>query len=148
MVAKVVAHILKKISPFGTPLSPSAATVFDKNSPGRLLEQYVSVLRKLSAKHPLVLALDDLQWVDCASADLLFYVGQRLAESKILLVGLFRPDEVALGEGKERDPLAKVIAELERKLGAIPEIDLDRAGVAGGPAVRRCAARQRAKLPG
>jgi predicted ATPase len=117
---------------FGASSSPSAATVFEKNNSGHLFEQYASVLRNLAAKHPLILVLDDLQWVDRASADLLSYLGQRLAESRILLIGLFRFDEVAFRQGQDRHPLEKVIAELERKLGDISSIDLDRAGVAEG----------------
>ena len=132
LIAKIGAFVAKKAGMLGGQPAPVTPTVFEEIDQGRIFEQYASVLRKLAAKHPLILALDDLQWVDCASADLLFYLGQRLAESRILLVGLYRPDEVALGQGKERDPLAKVIAELERKLGAIPVIDLDHAGVVEG----------------
>ena len=129
LIAKTIAHIIEML---GVSLAPSAETVFDKNNLGRVFEQYASVLHHLSAKHPLLLVLDDLQWVDRDSADLLSYLGQRLAESRILLIGLYRHDEVALGGGKELHPLKKVIDELKRKLGDIPSIDLDRVGVAAG----------------
>jgi adenylate cyclase len=132
LIAKLGAFVAKQAGVLRAPCSPTTATVFEKNNNGRIFEQYASVLRSLAAKHPLILVLDDLQWVDCASADLLSYLGQRLADSRILLVGLFRTDEVALGEGKGRHPLEKVIAEFKRKLGDIFSIDLDRAGVAEG----------------
>jgi len=37
-----------------------------------LFQQLTDVIRTLAAKHPLVLILDDLQWVDSGSCSLLF----------------------------------------------------------------------------
>ncbi len=42
----------------------------------KLFEQYAQVLRSLAHRQPLLLLLDDLQWIDRASADLLFYIGE------------------------------------------------------------------------
>ncbi len=97
----------------------------------QLLEQVTQVLRALAGRHPLLLLLDDLQWVDDASSHLLFHLGRRLAGSRILLLGAYRPSEVALGrpaEGpdqKGQHPLAPVINELKRYHGDI-QVDLDR----------------------
>ena len=44
--------------------------------------------------------------------NLLFHLARRLEESPILILGTFRPDEVALGRGDQRHPLEKVLAEL------------------------------------
>ncbi len=84
-----------------------------------ILEQYTNVLIALAAQQPLLLVIDDLQWIDNASVDLLFHLSRRMGESRILLVGTYRPDEVALGRGGEAHPLAKVLAELKRYFGAI-----------------------------
>jgi hypothetical protein len=62
-----------------------------------LFQQVSNVLHALSQIHPLLLILDDLQWVDRASAGLLFHLGRRLEGSRILIVGAYRPEEVALG---------------------------------------------------
>ena len=43
-----------------------------------IFEQYTRVLQALAQQHPLVLVLDDLQWLDSGSVDVLF---QSLAES-------------------------------------------------------------------
>jgi tetratricopeptide (TPR) repeat protein len=95
----------------------------------QLLEQYTNVLHTLAQSHPLLLVLDDLQWVDEASASLLFHVGHHLAGVRILVAGAYRPEEVALGRGGGRHPLDKALAEFKRRYGDV-WLDLDQ--VEGG----------------
>lgn len=82
-----------------------------------LFDQYDYVLAKLAGDHPLILILDDLQWADNASINLLFHIGRRLDGTRILLLGGFRPEEVALGRGPEPHPLAPLISEFKRSHG-------------------------------
>ncbi|MFQ5858977.1 MAG: AAA family ATPase, partial [Anaerolineae bacterium] len=74
-----------------------------------VFEQYTDVLKAMAAQQLLMLVVDDLQWADAASISLLFHLTRRLGESRILLLGAYRPDEVALGRGGERHPLEKVL---------------------------------------
>ena len=95
-----------------------------------IFEQYANVLAAVAAKRPLLLLLDDLQWADSASLGLLFHLGRRIGQDRILIVGTYRPEEVALGRPSasswqgERHPLEKVLAEFKRYFGPIT-IDLD-----------------------
>lgn len=98
----------------------------------RLFEQYTQVLRTLANRWPLLMLLDDLQWADAASINLLFHIGRRLAESRILLVGTYRPSELELGRPARAEgglggghPLKPVVHELVRQHGDI-QINLDR----------------------
>jgi DNA-binding SARP family transcriptional activator/predicted ATPase len=89
-----------------------------------LFEQFTKVLQTLSHQHPLILLLDDLQWADSGSIGLLFHLGRRLGGSRILLIGAYRPEEVAMGRastksGQERHPLEPVIHEFQRDFGDI-----------------------------
>jgi adenylate cyclase len=68
--------------------------------------------------------LDDLQWADAGSISLLFHLGRRLAASRILLVGAYRPDAVAPPTERQRHPLDLVVHELLRSSGQAL-IDLD-----------------------
>ena len=56
-----------------------------------LFRHYTAVLTALAAQQPLLLILDDLQWADTASINLLFHLGQRISGGRILLIGMYRP---------------------------------------------------------
>ncbi len=84
-----------------------------------LFEQYTHVLQALARERPLLLVLDDLQWADAGSISLLFHLGRRLAGSRVLVLGAYRPEEVALGRGGERHPLEAVLHEFQSTWGAM-----------------------------
>jgi predicted ATPase/DNA-binding SARP family transcriptional activator len=89
----------------------------------QVFDQMGQLLRALANQQPLILLLDDLQWIDSASANLLFYLGRQLAISPILLIGAYRPSEVSRRDSSEH-PLAPVVQELVRYRGEI-QVDLD-----------------------
>jgi DNA-binding SARP family transcriptional activator/predicted ATPase len=91
-----------------------------------LFEQYTRVLKALARQAPLVLVLDDLQWADAGSISLLFHLGRQLAGSRILIVGAYRSEEVALGRDGARHPLEPVVNEFQRDFGDIT-VNLDQA---------------------
>ncbi len=101
---------------------PADSTLQQSN----LFAQYTRVLQALAQREPLLLVLDDLQWVDAGSASLLFHLGRRLEGSRILIIGAFRPAEVALGRSGERHPLESVFNELKRDFGDI-ELEVGKA---------------------
>jgi tetratricopeptide (TPR) repeat protein len=82
-----------------------------------LFEQYTRVLEALAQKKPLLLILDDIQWVDVGSASLLFHLGRRIAGSRIMIIGAFRPSEIDLGRAGERHPIEAVLHEFKRNFG-------------------------------
>ena len=84
-----------------------------------LFKQYTGVLRTLARQVPMVLVVDDLQWADAGSISLLFHLGRQLAGSRILLVGAYRPEEIALGRDGERHPLEPVVNEFQRDSGRV-----------------------------
>jgi len=61
--------------------------------------------------------LDDLQWADGGSCSLLFHLGKRIAGSRIMILGAYRPSEVALGRAGERHPLETALNEVRRLYG-------------------------------
>lgn len=86
---------------------------------GHLFAQYTRVLQALARRQPLLLVLDDLQWIDVGSVNLLFHLSRHLQGQRILVVGLYRSAEVALGREGERHPLEPLINELQRSFGDI-----------------------------
>jgi len=89
-----------------------------------VFEQFAKVLTSLAKEKPLLLLLDDLHWADASSINLLFHLGRSIANSRILIVGSYRPEEVARGRAGMRHPLEDVVNELRRYAGEI-RIPLD-----------------------
>ncbi|MBV7331300.1 AAA family ATPase [Chloroflexi bacterium TSY] len=84
-----------------------------------LFEQCTTLLCGMATRQPLLLILDDLHWVDSSSAELLFHLARRLAGSRILLVGTYRPEDVAHGRNGEPHPLTLVTSELKGLYGDV-----------------------------
>lgn len=89
----------------------------------QIFYKFGQCLRSLAVQQPLILLLDDLQWIDSASANLLFYLGRQLVNSSILILGAYRPSEVSPKISRDH-PLALVVQELVRYRGEI-QVDLD-----------------------
>jgi predicted ATPase len=122
---------LEKIEELAAPPPGSGMPSGRDIEQSHIFEQYANVLAALAAKQPLLLLLDDLQWADSASLGLLFHLGRRIGDRRILIVGTYRPEEVALGRNSARHPLEKVLAEFKRYFGPIA-VDLDLAREAEG----------------
>ena len=85
----------------------------------------------LARESSLVIVFDDLHWAGCGSVNLLHYLSKRLRDSQVLILGAYRPQEVALDRGtagfvRERHPLEQVQLEMQREFGEF-EVNLDRA---------------------
>jgi DNA-binding SARP family transcriptional activator/predicted ATPase len=91
-----------------------------------LFEQYARVMQELARHAPLLLILDDLQWTDPGSTNLLLHLSRRLKGFRVLIVGAYRPADVAIGRNGERHPLERVVGELQRDFGEI-RLDLSQA---------------------
>ena len=60
----------------------------------RLYEAVGTLIEKMSAPHTLVLALDDLHYADSASLDLLTHVVRSHSGARLLVLGIYREDEL------------------------------------------------------
>ena len=85
----------------------------------QLFEQVTRLLRTMAERQPLLLLLDDLQWIDESSLALLFHLSRRLHGSPVLMVGAYRGNEV---DGAHT--LSSTLHELTRRFGEIT-LDLD-----------------------
>ena len=114
----------------------SASFQHENIKPDRFFEQFGRVLIHLTGKRPIVLVIDDLHWADSGSLDLLFYLTrqvQSLTGAKLLLIGAYRPDELASGRDGARPPLEKCINEINRYWR---NVNVDLASAIGGDAGR------------
>lgn len=83
----------------------------DNTSRFRLFDDVVTLLAQVSARRPVVLVIDDLQWADAASLRLLAYMAARIP-SGVLILGAMRG-----GVQPPNDELAKTLAAIIRVPG-------------------------------
>ena len=76
----------------------------------QLFEAVLDVLERVARQGPLVLVIENLQWADRSSLDLLSYLARVLRAGPVLIVATVRSDEI-----RDRQAVLVQIAELERK---------------------------------
>ncbi len=57
--------------------------------------EFIKELRQQTQKSPHIISLDDLQWSDTATLELLFYIVNNLRNAPILFVCTYRPEEIS-----------------------------------------------------
>ncbi len=90
--------------------------------PAGTTEEVEAVCRTIVALakvEPLILILDDLQWVDHATGDAFPVLASAIQHVPVLIVGIYRTDELA-----RTSPVRRVRTEL-RRAGRLSEITLD-----------------------
>ncbi len=104
----------------GTKLPPA-----NPGSP-QIVPQVLAVLKALCRHQPVLLVLDDLQWTDAKSLSLLFHISRQLRDSRLLLLGLFRPVDESQHGLTGGPSLPSVVNECQRLFGDVV-LDLGKA---------------------
>src|SRR3989442_9962646 len=89
---------------------PAFAPLPPEQARFRLYEAIGVFLQAIGAPHALVLTLDDLQWADSASLDLLCHVARHQPNAHLLVVGAYRESELA-----HHSTFARTLTELSRQ---------------------------------
>ncbi|HET6870862.1 MAG TPA: AAA family ATPase [Solirubrobacteraceae bacterium] len=100
-----LARLLPELDPDAAG-SPAAA---GESGGARLLELVFGVIQRLSADRPLMLVIEDLQWADRSTLDLVSLLVRGMRAMPVLLVLTFRSDEI-----HRSHPLRPLIAAWER----------------------------------
>ena len=80
----------------------------------RMFEVALQLITRISQETPLILFIDDLQWADVASLQLLYYLGRNIKESRTFIVCTYRPEDLAENQGKAH-PLTDIIKRMSRE---------------------------------
>lgn len=91
----------------------------------KIVEQYVDAIRSIAEKYRLVLMVDNLQWIDVASVNLLYQLVIGLKNSPVMIIGCYRSTDIDIIVGGEKHPLSKLITEVKISLGNV-FVDLDK----------------------
>src|SRR5262247_2307774 len=89
-------------------------------TPARMRRELAQALDVLTADTPLVLVLEDLQWSDPSTVDLLASLAQRREPAQLLVLGTYRPVDLVL----HAHPLRGLVQELGGR-GLVHELPLE-----------------------
>jgi len=84
-----------------------------------IFRQYTKIIKSISTLNPLMLVVEDLQWADTSSIDLLFHLSRNLGSCPVLIICTYRPSEIEI----RQHPVRQVKAEMER-YGLCQEVSL------------------------
>jgi DNA-binding winged helix-turn-helix (wHTH) protein/tetratricopeptide (TPR) repeat protein len=77
-------------------------------SPERLVRELTRFLEDSSRQQPLIIAIDDVQWADVSTVDVLSHLAPRIIQMRVLVLVTYRQHELAL----PGNPFARLRAEL------------------------------------
>jgi tetratricopeptide (TPR) repeat protein len=81
----------------------------------KTFEAAAKTLIQFSTQKPLVLFLDDLQWADHLSLALVHYLSRKCKNSRLLIIGTYRPEETIPAEEKKIHPLEETMFSMSRE---------------------------------
>jgi predicted ATPase len=90
-----------------------------------------NTLASISAKHPVILFIDDVHWADSASLALIHYLAKTINSEKVLVIATFRSEQLVADVEGRPHPLLETLR-LMRREDTIKEIlvnSLDQTGV-------------------
>jgi tetratricopeptide (TPR) repeat protein len=121
------------------------------SSPQRMLREFAEAIEVLATETTVILFLEDLQWSDTTTLELLEYLAQQQESARLLVIGSYRPGEAVLhthplrrvaqrliGRGHCQElalellTQAEVEAYLTQRLAGCPVVDVL------GPVIHRC----------
>ena len=85
----------------------------------RMKRELGALCQELSRTRPLIVVIDDLHWADVSTIDMLNYLAGRFADMRLLVLGSYRPSDMALA----RHPFLAVRSDLQSH-GLFEEIGL------------------------
>ena len=108
---------------------PSPTSGGGEPAKGALFEAIARMVEALASRAPVILFLDDLQWADAATLEVLDYVGTRWAEqgAPVLVLIAARPEEPEAGSAFERrlSSLGRRLPLRSLTLGTLTDEDVD-----------------------
>jgi tetratricopeptide (TPR) repeat protein len=127
---KAAPELLEAIPIFGATIKASAELfgqyreegVAKEVSKEHVLFRTLELLRSESAKHPLVVHLDDLQWADSMSIAMLHFLARNCRDLRVMLLGTYRSEEILNKEGGIH-PFLESIRMMKRE-GLVEELSL------------------------
>lgn len=112
VAARMMGPLLGRIAPLlpDAPPAPPAIQPPAGLPVGRPYEAIYRVIQRLSTPDPLLLVLEDVQWADPTSCELLHFLSRHIGGDAMLVVATYRTDELP-----GRHPVRRLVATLARE---------------------------------
>ncbi len=104
-----IADIVPEIRALMPDLEPSVRLEDAAQARFRMFDSIRQLFVSLCSRQPTLLVLDDLHWADAPSLRLLEFLAPELADSRLLLIGTYRPTELS-----RQHPLSDTLGGLAR----------------------------------
>jgi DNA-binding winged helix-turn-helix (wHTH) protein/tetratricopeptide (TPR) repeat protein len=105
VVRTLAAHAPTWLAQFPSAMTPDQRSTIQREILGatreRMVRELCEAIEAISAENPLILLLEDLQWVDDSTLDLISALARRRGPAKLVLLGTYRPVDLILS----RSPL-------------------------------------------
>lgn len=85
----------------------------------QITEQFIRFVQAFTKEYQLILVVDNLQWVDIPSVNLMYQMVAALRECPVLLIGCYRSTDVDIPVNGEKHPLDKLINEVKISHGNV-----------------------------
>lgn len=93
-----------------------------------LFDNVLLGIQRASAEKPLLIFLDDMQWADPTTLNLLHYISRNTIKNNILILGTYRPEDVMESEEGKTHPLETTLQNMSRE-DLFGKIELKRLGL-------------------
>src|SRR5215813_795163 len=115
-----------------TLMTPDDYEALQRNVQGapreRMLREMAEAFESVTATQPLILVLEDLQWSDVSTLDLLAFLARRKEPARFLVIGTYRPVEM-LSDGQLLKGITQELyahrQATELALGVLSEADIE-----------------------
>jgi predicted ATPase/DNA-binding winged helix-turn-helix (wHTH) protein len=77
-------------------------------SPARMMREWAEAIEVVAAEAVAVLVLEDLQWSDAATLEVVDYLAQRRGSARLQIIGTYRPTDVVLRRHRLRQLVQKL----------------------------------------
>jgi len=104
-IVKLVPEVASKLG-----MVPSLPSLSPEEERLRLFEAVTQFFINVSGETPLVLFLDNLQWADPSTMQLLHYLGRSLKQEQLTIVGAYRDLEL-----EEKEALSRCLLDMNRE---------------------------------
>ena len=102
---------ISELLPLGLPSGSVSKTKEVQTGRERMFEAFYNAIVKMAEEKPLILFMDDLQYADVASLYLLHYLSRNIKNSRIMLIGAYRPEEIVNVDNPLSETLGRMDAE-------------------------------------